>query len=78
MEWKTLILKKHSENSRSSLFLQQKTLKWKEIQKSYTENRDCFQNLEDEKFNLWKENHNLQNIPISKIIRLASVTVLTD
>ena len=53
--------KKHSEHSQSSLFLQLKIWKWKEFQKSYTENRDCFENQEDEKFNPWRENHNLQH-----------------
>ena len=48
VEWKILIFKKHSENSRSSLFLKRKTRK--EFQKSYTENRDYFENLEHGKF----------------------------
>ena len=62
MEFKTLILKKQSENSMSSLFLQQKIWKWKQFKTSYTENRDWFENLEDKKFNPWRENQNLQNI----------------
>ena len=56
-----LTLKKHKEKSRSSVFLKLKTWKWREFRKSYTENRDCFENLEDAKFNAWRENHSFQN-----------------
>ena len=38
-----------------------KTCKWKEFLKSYKEKRHYFENLEDEKFNPWRENRNLQN-----------------
>ena len=39
-----------------------KTWKWREFQKSYTESRDCSENVEDEKFNPWRKNHNLRNL----------------
>ena len=45
-------------------------------------NRDYFENLEDEKFNPWRQSHNLVTIfnklAISKIIHLASVTILPN
>ena len=58
MEWKILILKKQWKFS-EFIILITKNWKWKEFQKSYTDNRGCFENLEDEKFNPWRENHYL-------------------
>ena len=47
---KYINLKKNSENSRRFIILTTKNWKLKEFQKSYTQNRGCFENLEDEKF----------------------------
>ena len=52
--------KEHSQNSWNFLFLQQRNLKIKTISNGmYTENRNCFQNLEDKKFNHWRKNQNI-------------------
>ena len=58
-----LCLSKNSECAQSSLFLQQKTWKWKDLRKFYT---------------LEGKIKNFKTLAISKIINLASVTVLPN
>ena len=58
---KNIDLKKTQWNLSEFIILTTKNLNMKRISKTYTENRDCFENLEDKKFNAWRENHNLQN-----------------
>ena len=58
---KNIDLKKTQWNLSEFIILTTKNLNMKRISKTYTENRDCFENLEDKKFNASRENHNLQN-----------------
>ena len=68
---------------KQQLFLNKKRFDSQQLQitkylKSYTENRDCFENLDDEKFNFWRENQNLQNIGKKYLINIFDKGNLKD
>ena len=44
------------------------TKKIERISKSYTKNRECSENIKDEKFNPWRENHNHNIVNFSNYV----------